>query len=103
MTTIKPRICLFPTFFQILFTGADWECNHAAETALLPSLQMDRLGHDLAHNLPSYSRNVTTSGHVVFIVSEGITKAMNDPFHIPLALQLLSLILHFGKSTLGKW
>lgn len=87
MTIIKPRICLFPTFFADFFTGADWECSHAAKPALLPSLQMDRLAHDLDHNLPSCNRNVTISDHAVFfIVSGGITKAMNNPFHLHLAL-----------------
>lgn len=85
VTITKPRICPFPTSLQTVFTGTDWECNCAAKTALLPSLQMDRLGHGLDHSLPSYNRNLTVSDHAGFIVSEGITKAMNNPFHIRLA------------------
>lgn len=36
-------------------------------------------------NLSNHNRNVIVSDHAVFIVSEGMTKAMNNPFHICLA------------------
>lgn len=77
----------FPPFFQFSLTCADWERNHAAEAALLPPPRMDRLGRELAHNLPSYGAMLTLLFliNAAFTVGEGITKSMKNPFHIPLA------------------
>jgi len=57
------------------------------EAALLPSPDMQRLLHELGPQLTqlqSYT-HITFSDDAVFIVSEGITKAMKNHFHTPLA------------------